>query len=60
MNALMSQDGKVTVPKRVRQRLGLEPGAKVAFVLNDLGEVVLRRDAPTSGPSAAPAPAKPS
>jgi AbrB family looped-hinge helix DNA binding protein len=33
----------VTVPKRVRDYLGLEPGAEVEFELRPEGDVVIRR-----------------
>lgn len=37
--------GQVTVPKHIRDALGLVPGTQVGFALNDDGDVVLR--APT-------------
>lgn len=30
--ATVTSKGQVTIPKRVRDRLGLEPGKKIAFV----------------------------
>ncbi|MFT3779216.1 MAG: type II toxin-antitoxin system PrlF family antitoxin [Ottowia sp.] len=39
--------GQVTVPKPIRDALGLTPGARVDFDLDEQGRVVLRRaDAP--------------
>jgi antitoxin PrlF len=35
--------GQVTIPKRVRDALGLKPGDQVDFVLDDRGEVVVKR-----------------
>lgn len=35
--------GQVTIPKRVREYLGLEPGSGVEFVVGKQGEVVLRK-----------------
>ena len=35
--------GQVTIPKQVRDALGLAPGMSVEFVVNDGGEVVLQR-----------------
>lgn len=35
--------GQVTIPKRVRDALGLKPGDGVDFMLDELGRVVLRR-----------------
>ena len=42
MKSRISSKGQVTVPVEVRERLGLEPGTSVVFVLRD-GEVVLRK-----------------
>jgi AbrB family looped-hinge helix DNA binding protein len=38
--------GQVTIPKRVRDALGLKPGDEVEFAVNDHGEILLRRAAP--------------
>ena len=38
----MTSRGQVTLPKRLRQHLGLEPGAQVEFELQPNGEVVVR------------------
>lgn len=35
--------GQVTVPKALRDHLGLTPGSRVAFVLEPDGRVVVRR-----------------
>ena len=35
--------GQVTIPKRIRTALALEPGHAVAFDVNEAGEVVLRK-----------------
>lgn len=35
--------GQVTVPKRIRDALGLKPGTSVEFAVNDRGEVVVRK-----------------
>ncbi len=35
--------GQVTVPKPIRDALGLVPGSRVDFDLDDKGQVVLRR-----------------
>jgi antitoxin PrlF len=45
--------GQVTIPKRVRDALGVKPGDEVDFVLGDGGEVVVRR---ASAVSARPTP----
>ena len=41
--ATMTSKGQLTVPADVRAKLGLRPGAKVDFVTNGEGEVVLKR-----------------
>ncbi|HOB66757.1 type II toxin-antitoxin system PrlF family antitoxin [Ottowia sp.] len=38
--------GQVTVPKPIRDALGLTPGSRVDFDLDDQGQVVLRRAGP--------------
>lgn len=38
----MTVKGQVTVPKAMRDKLGLKPGSLVAFVENAAGEVVVR------------------
>jgi AbrB family looped-hinge helix DNA binding protein len=35
--------GQVTIPKKLRDRLGIKPGTAVEFRLNTQGEVVLSR-----------------
>ena len=38
----MTSKGQVTVPKKFRDYLGVEPGAKISFALGPDGEVVVR------------------
>jgi AbrB family looped-hinge helix DNA binding protein len=38
----VTSKGQVTIPKKVRDRLGIGAGSAVAFELTDAGEVVLR------------------
>ena len=38
----MTAKGQVTIPKRLRDHLGLKPGSTVDFALAEDGEVVLR------------------
>ena len=38
----MSSKGQTVIPKAIRERLGLQPGDAVDFVVQDDGEVVLR------------------
>jgi AbrB family looped-hinge helix DNA binding protein len=45
--ARVTSDGRVTIPAKVRKRLGLEPGLTVAFMIDEEGNVSLRRTYPT-------------
>jgi AbrB family looped-hinge helix DNA binding protein len=40
--ATMTSKGQITIPKEIRDELGLEPGTKVSFVRLGPGEVRLR------------------
>jgi len=40
--------GQVTIPKRVREHLGIKAGSAVEFELGANGEVVLRKSGPAS------------
>lgn len=41
MTATMTAEGQVTVPKDVRDRLGLQPGSQIDFVLAEDGRVFI-------------------
>lgn len=43
MSVAVTSKGQVTIPKPVRDLLGIEPGTKVEFRANDAGEIVLMR-----------------
>lgn len=43
MSATVTTKGQVTIPKPVRDLLGIEPGTKVDFQRNDRGEIILVR-----------------
>ena len=43
MSTTVTTKGQVTIPKRVRDRLGLAPGSKVDFALDENGRVVLSK-----------------
>ena len=43
MSVTVTQKGRVTIPKRVRDRLGIKPGDKVNFELAEDGRAFLRR-----------------
>jgi AbrB family looped-hinge helix DNA binding protein len=39
----MTSKGQITVPKEVRDALGIKPGGKATFRFNNNGEVVIER-----------------
>jgi len=41
-SSTISSKGQTVIPKAIRERLGLQPGDAVDFVVQDDGEVVLR------------------
>lgn len=41
--AILNSRGQVTIPKAVRDRLGLKAGDRVNLVVNDSGEIVIWR-----------------
>ena len=43
MTTTLSLKGQVTIPKQIRDALGLMPGMLVDFVVNSEGEVVIPR-----------------
>lgn len=51
MHSRMTSKGQVTIPKSVRDRLGLTPGQVVTFDLDQSGRVVLRREGDEAPPS---------
>ncbi|MBV8118668.1 MAG: AbrB/MazE/SpoVT family DNA-binding domain-containing protein [Alphaproteobacteria bacterium] len=40
----MTAKGQVTIPKRLRDHLGLKPGSEVKFEFRDDGEVVIKSE----------------
>ena len=54
MPTLLTRKGQVTIPKQIRDELGLLPGALVEFSVNAAGEVVLRRAGPDQNVGRAP------
>ena len=48
MATTLTSKGQVTIPKKVRDAVGLKPGDHVDFVVGDSGDVVLRRAGPES------------
>jgi antitoxin PrlF len=43
MTVTVTSKGQVTIPKQVRDRLGINPGSKVDFEVADDGRAFLRR-----------------
>ena len=43
MDAMVTTNGQVTIPKKVRDEMGLRPGSKVEFAVNQFGEIVMRK-----------------
>ncbi|OAM73947.1 AbrB/MazE/SpoVT family DNA-binding domain-containing protein [Devosia elaeis] len=41
MTSTVTEDGRVTIPKPIRELLGLQPGSAVDFRRNDKGEIVI-------------------
>ena len=41
MSTTLTIKGQVTIPKQIRDALGLKPGMPVDFAVNDEGEVVI-------------------
>ncbi len=49
MSTTLTVKGQVTIPKHIRDALGLKPGMAVGFAVNRDGEVVLREAAEHGG-----------
>ena len=49
--ATMTAKGQITLPKAIRQALGVDVGAKVAFELHEDGQVVSRADTEHEDPA---------
>ncbi|HRD47297.1 MAG TPA: type II toxin-antitoxin system PrlF family antitoxin [Caulobacter sp.] len=43
MSYALTSKGQVTIPKGVRESLGVGPGERIEFRINDRGEVVIER-----------------
>jgi AbrB family looped-hinge helix DNA binding protein len=46
METTVTSKGQATIPKHIRDALGIKPGSKLTFVLNCDGDVVLRKSGP--------------
>lgn len=49
MSTTLTVKGQVTIPKPIRDALGLTPGSAVDFAVNREGQVVLHKAANTKG-----------
>jgi antitoxin PrlF len=47
MSTTMTLKGQVTIPKHIRDSLGLKPGVQLDFAVNRDGDVVLQRTGTT-------------
>ncbi len=53
MTTTLTVKGQVTIPKQIRDALGLQPGSAVDFAVNREGQVVLHKAVHPSGKSGA-------
>lgn len=56
MSTTLTIKGQVTIPKPIRDALGLTPGTAVDFAVNREGQVVLHKAAPKGKGAAKPQP----
>ena len=43
MTTTLTIKGQVTIPKKIRDALDLQPGCKINFAVNDAGDVLLQK-----------------
>lgn len=43
MSTMLTSKGQITIPKPIRDALNLLPGCRVAFAVNDNGDVVIQK-----------------
>lgn len=53
MSTTLTVKGQVTIPKQIRDALGLAPGSAVDFAVNRDGQVVLNKASSAQGKAAA-------
>lgn len=51
MSTMVTSKGQVTIPKPIRDLLGIRPGTQVDFRRNEQGEIVLTRADDTQAPT---------
>jgi AbrB family looped-hinge helix DNA binding protein len=49
MSTTLTVKGQVTIPKTIRDAMGLTPGTSIDFAVNQKGEVVLQKAAKVPG-----------
>ena len=54
MSTTLTLKGQVTIPKPIRDAMGLTPGTAIDFALNQHGEVVLQKAIDPKVPNAKP------
>ena len=54
MSTVVTRKGQVTIPKKVRDHLGIVPGTAVDFDLGEDGRVVVRKAADKRPPNPSP------
>ena len=42
MGTTLTSKGQVTIPKKIRETLDLEPGSKVDFAVDERGHIIIR------------------
>lgn len=43
MSTTLTSKGQVTIPKKIRETLGLEPGSEVDFDVDGQGRIIIRK-----------------
>jgi AbrB family looped-hinge helix DNA binding protein len=43
MTTTLTLKGQVTIPKKIRDALDLQPGCKINFAVNEAGDVILQK-----------------
>lgn len=46
MSTTLTIKGQVTIPKHIRDAVGLKPGSRVEFAVTDDGQVIIRKAGP--------------
>lgn len=49
MSTTLTTKGQVTIPKKIRESLGLEPGSEVDFDVDNQGHIIIRKAEPKAG-----------